>query len=233
MRHAYLHSQYQTGLANLMDKAIIKATKNELDTDAFNYTKVDEIPFDFERRRLTVVVEDEKGKTQLITKGAVEEMLDVCSYVDYDGKVHELTDERRNFVKDQIADLNRKGLRVLGIAHKTNPPPVDEFSVKDERDMVLIGYLAFLDPPKESTKEAIEALKDHAVDVKVMTGDNELVTIAVAEQVGLPTHRVISGDQLIDKTDEELKVIVEEHDLFVKLNPTQKSKLVEIGRAHV
>lgn len=235
LRHAYLNSKYQTGLGNLMDKAIISAAEEELDTDSLNYTKVDEVPFDFERRRLSVVVADKTGKTQLITKGAVEEMLDACSYVDYHGEIHELTEERRKFVMDQIGDLNRKGLRVLGVAQKTNPPPVDEFSVKDETDMVLIGYLAFLDPPKESTKEAIQALKDHAVDVKVMTGDTELVTIAVANQVGLPTDRVISGEKLMDKTDDELKIIVEEHDLFVKLNPTQKSRLVGIlrGNGHV
>ena len=230
LRHAYVNSKYQTGLGNLMDKAIISAAEKELDTDSYKYTKVDEIPFDFERRRLSVVVEDENGKTQLITKGAVEEMIDVCNYVDYDGTIYELTEERRNFVRNQVAEFNKKGLRVLGIAQKTNPPPVDEFSVTDETDMVLIGYLAFLDPPKESTRQAIEALKDHSVDVKVMTGDNELVTISVAEQVGLPTDRVISGEKLLNKTDEELKTIVEEHDLFVKLNPTQKSKLVGILR---
>ena len=230
LRHAYLNSSYQTGLGNLMDKAIINAAEEELDVEAYNYNKVDEIPFDFERRRLSVVVEDETGKTQLITKGAVEEMLDVCSYVHYDGSVQELTKDRREFVREQIAELNKKGLRVLGVAQKTNPPPVDEFSVKDEKNMVLIGYLAFLDPPKESTREAIAALKEHSVDVKVMSGDNELVNIAVAEQVGLPTDRVISGDQLMGKTDEELAEIVENHDLFVKLNPTQKSKLVFILR---
>ncbi len=230
LRYAYLNSKYQTGLGNLMDKAIITAAEEELDTETFNYSKIDEVPFDFERRRLSVVVKDHTGKTQLITKGAVEEMLDACSYVDYNGETLEFTDERCTFVKNQVADLNKKGLRVLGVAQKTNPPPVDEFSVKDETDMVLIGFLAFLDPPKESTKDAIQALKDHAVDVKVMTGDTELVTIAVAEQVGLPTDRVISGEKLLDKTDEELKVIVEEHDLLVKLNPTQKSRLVTILR---
>lgn len=230
LRSAYLNSNYQTGLGNLMDKAIVNAAKKELDTDSYNYTKVDEIPFDFERRRLSVVVEDEAGKTEMITKGAVEEMLEISSYIYCDGEVHPLTDERRIFVRNQIADLSKKGLRVLGIAKKANPPPVDELSVKDESDMVLIGYLSFLDPPKESTREAIEALKDHSVDVKVMTGDNELVTIAVAEQVGLPTDRIISGEKLLNKTDEELKIIVEEHDLFVKLNPTQKSRFVGILR---
>ena len=232
LRHAYFNSFYQTGLGNLMDEAIIKAAEEQLDTESFNYTKVDEIPFDFERRRLSVVVEDQNGKTQLITKGALEEMLDVSAYVDYDGSVYELTEERRDYVREQVANLNRNGLRVLGISQKTNPPPVDEFSVKDETDMVLIGFLAFLDPPKESTKEAIEALKAHDVDVKVMTGDNELVTVSVATQVGLPIDRIISGDQLNNKTDEELTHIAENHDLFVKLNPTQKSKLVTLLRAH-
>lgn len=230
LRHAYLNSYYQTGLGNLMDEAIINASKEELDLKQFNYTKVDEIPFDFERRRLSVVVEDETGKTQMITKGAIEEMVAVSDYVDYGGEIHELTDEERRHVLTQVNELNEQGLRVLGVAQKTNPSPVDEFSVKDEAEMVLIGYLAFLDPPKESTKEAIQALNDHAVDVKIMTGDNELVTVAVADQVGIPTDHIISGDQLNNKTDEELKKIVEDHNLFVKLNPTQKSKLVGILR---
>lgn len=166
----------------------------------------------------------------MITKGAIEEMLSVSDYVDYGGQIHELTDEERQHVLNQVDRLNEQGLRVLGVAQKTNPSPVDEFSVKDEDEMVLIGYLAFLDPPKESTKAAIQALNDHAVDVKVMTGDNELVTVSVAEQVGIPTDHIISGDQLVNKTDEELSEIVEKHNLFVKLNPTQKSKLVGILR---
>ena len=230
LRHAYLNSYYQTGLGNLMDEAIIKASEEQLDFAQYNYTKVDEIPFDFERRRLSVVVADQTGKTQMITKGAIEEMVSVSDYVDYGGQIHELTDEERQHVLTQVSRLNEQGLRVLGVAQKTNPSPVDEFSVKDEAGMVLIGYLAFLDPPKESTKEAIQALNDHAVDVKIMTGDNELVTISVANQVGIPTDNVISGDQLINKTDEELSKIVEEYNLFVKLNPTQKSKLVGILR---
>ena len=230
LRHAYLNSYYQTGLGNLMDEAIIKASEEQLDLAQYNYTKVDEIPFDFERRRLSVVVADQTGKTQMITKGAIEEMVSVSDYVDYGGQIHELTDEERQHVLTQVSRLNEQGLRVLGVAQKTNPSPVDEFSVKDEAGMVLIVYLAFLDPPKESTKEAIQALNDHAVDVKIMTGDNELVTISVANQVGIPTDNVISGDQLINKTDEELSKIVEEYNLFVKLNPTQKSKLVGILR---
>ncbi len=235
LHHAYLNSYYQTGLGNLMDKAIVSAGKEKLDTRQYHYTKVDELPFDFERRRLSVVVEDQAGKTQMITKGAIEEMLSVSGYVDYGGKIHELTEEEQQHVLNQVNRLSKQGLRVLGVARKANPSPVDELTVKDENEMVLIGYLAFLDPPKESTKEAIQALNDHAVNVKVMTGDNELVTVAVANQVGIPTDKIISGDQLANKTDKELGKIVEEHNLFVKLNPTQKSKLVGIlrGNGHV
>lgn len=230
LRHAYLNSFYQTGLGNLMDEAIISAGEDELNTKNYQYTKVDEIPFDFERRRLSVVVEDQTGKTQMITKGAIEEMLSVSSFVDHGDEVRELTEEEREKVLEQVNELNRQGMRVLGVAQKTNPRPVDEFSVKDESDMVLMGYLAFLDPPKESTKEAIVALKEHNVDVKVMTGDNEIVTSTVAAQVGLPADKTISGEELVGKTDAELSEIVEEHNLFVKLNPTQKSKLVNILR---
>ena len=230
LRHAYLNSFYQTGLGNLMDEAIVRAGQERLDTEQYAYTKVDEIPFDFERRRLSVVVEDPSGKTQMITKGAIEEMLNVSTLVDHEGTVIELTQIERDKILTQVNQLNAQGLRVLGVSQKTNPSPVGEFSVKDESEMVLIGFLAFLDPPKESTKEALEALKSHNVDVKIMTGDNELVTRSVAKQVGLPTDNIISGEQLIDKSDDELKEIVETHSIFVKLNPTQKSKLVTLLR---
>lgn len=230
LRHAYLNSYYQTGLGNLMDEAIINAGNERLDTDSYAYTKVDEIPFDFQRRRLSVVVEDPTGKRQMITKGAIEEMLNVSAFVDYNGVVSELTEDERQNILQKVDELNSQGLRILGVSQKTNPSPVGEFSVKDECEMVLIGFLAFLDPPKDSTKEALEALKNHSVDVKIMTGDNELVTQTVAKQVGLPADKVISGEDLMNKSDSELAEIVEEYSLFVKLNPTQKSKLVSILR---
>ncbi|MDU7056285.1 MAG: magnesium-translocating P-type ATPase, partial [Enterococcus hirae] len=169
LRHAYLNSYYQTGLKNLLDVAIIDEAKQTLATDKINYRKVDEIPFDFERRRMSVVVEDTAGKTQMITKGAIEEMLSISNYIDIDGIVSPLTNEKRESVLAKVRDLNEDGLRVIGVAQKTNPSVVGEFSVKDESDMVLIGYLAFLDPPKETTKQALKALKDHGVAVKVLT----------------------------------------------------------------
>ena len=225
LRHAYLNSYYQTGLKNLLDVAILEEATETLETEKINYRKVDEIPFDFERRRMSVVVEDVAGKTQLITKGAIEEMLSISSYIDLGGVVSSLTKELRESVLVKVRDLNEDGLRVIGIAQKTNPSVVGEFSVKDESEMVLIGYLAFLDPPKETTKQALKALKDHGVAVKVLTGDNELVTRSVCRQVGLEITELITGEKISEMNDQELALVAEEHDVFVKLNPQQKARL--------
>lgn len=225
LRHAYLNSYYQTGLKNLLDVAIIDEAKQTLATDKINYRKVDEIPFDFERRRMSVVVEDTAGKTQMITKGAIEEMLSISDYIDIDGIVSPLTNEKRESVLAKVRDLNEDGLRVIGVAQKTNPSVVGEFSVKDESDMVLIGYLAFLDPPKETTKQALKALKDHGVAVKVLTGDNELVTRSVCRQVGLEINELITGEKISEMDDRELAQVAENHEVFVKLNPQQKARL--------
>ena len=225
LRHAYLNSYYQTGLKNLLDVAIIDEAKQTLATDKINYRKVDEIPFDFERRRMSVVVEDTAGKTQMITKGAIEEMLSISNYIDIDGIVSPLTNEKRESVLAKVRDLNEDGLRVIGVAQKTNPSVVGEFSAKDESDMVLIGYLAFLDPPKETTKQALKALKDHGVAVKVLTGDNELVTRSVCRQVGLEINELITGEKISEMDDRELAQVAENHEVFVKLNPQQKARL--------
>ena len=182
LRHAFLNSYYQTGLKNLMDIAIISRTKLEEeenkdqlgDLEHF-YQKVDELPFDFERRRMSVVVEDRNGKTQMITKGAVEEMLNISAFVEYAGRVVPLTASMKNLVMEKVDALNADGLRVIAVAQKTNPSPIGAFSIADENEMVLIGYLAFLDPPKETTAAAIRALQEHGVAVKILTGDNENV----------------------------------------------------------
>jgi len=209
LRHAFLNSYYQTGLKSLMDVAVINKVREEQDsveelyglTD--RYTKVDEIPFDFERRRMSVVVAN--SKTQVITKGAVEEMLAVCSYAEYEGKAEPLTDEIRTYILKKVDDLNEDGLRVIAVAHKNNLSPVGTFSVADESEMTLIGYLAFLDPPKESTANAIKALKEHGVGVKILTGDNDKVTRTVCRHVGLPVKRIVLGSDLESMTEAELK----------------------------
>ncbi|SET54637.1 magnesium-translocating P-type ATPase [Lacrimispora sphenoides] len=234
LRHAFLNSYYQTGLKNLMDVAVIERTLEEQKTVAElrgltdQFTKVDEIPFDFERRRMSVVVKN--GKTQMITKGAVEEMLSVCSYAEYEGKVMPLTDDIKAYILKKVNDLNEDGMRVIAVAQKTNPSPVGTFSVADESDMVLMGYLAFLDPPKESTAEALAALKEHGVDVKILTGDNDKVTRCVCRQVGLSVDRILLGSDLDNMSNEELGSAAERVSVFAKLSPQQKARVITILR---
>lgn len=231
LRHAFLNSYFQTGLKNLIDIAII-SHEDDLDSESLKteYTKVDEIPFDFNRRRMSVVVADSSGKTQLITKGAVEEMLKCCSHAEIDGKVVALTEETRTFIIKKSDDLNSKGMRVIAVAQKTNPAPVGQFGIKDESDMVLIGFLAFLDPPKATTMSAIKALNDNGVDVKILTGDNEKVTVSIAKQVGLKVNEILLGSDLDNLTDEELSEKAESITVFAKLSPEQKARIVKILR---
>ena len=236
LRHAYLNSYFQTGYKNLMDVAIIHKTEEAEETDSRlldlseNYVKVDEIPFDFTRRRLTTVVQDKNGKTQMVTKGAVEEMLSICAYAECDGSVHPLTKEVRRRILKTVDELNEKGFRVLAIAQKSNPSPVESFGVKDECDMVLIGYLAFLDPPKESTADAIRALQAHGVTTKILTGDNDKVTRTICKQVGLEVRNMLLGSDLDGMTDEALARAAETTDVFAKLTPDQKSRVVSVLR---
>ncbi|MCD8373242.1 MAG: magnesium-translocating P-type ATPase, partial [Clostridia bacterium] len=232
LRHAYLNSYFQTGYKNLMDLAIIKKTEEMEAADkslsdlSEIYHKIDEIPFDFTRRRLTTVVSDKNGKTQMVTKGAVEEMLSVCAYAEVDGKVVELTNDVREDILNTVDGLNDKGFRVLAIAQKSNPSPVGAFGVKDECDMVLLGYLAFLDPPKESVAQAIRALSSYGVRVKILTGDNEKVTRTICRQVGLKVSNMIVGSELDKLDDEELIKAAETCDIFAKLTPDQKARVV-------
>ncbi|MEG2298864.1 MAG: magnesium-translocating P-type ATPase, partial [Anaerovoracaceae bacterium] len=231
LRHGFMNSYYQTGLRNLMDIAIIEHTKNIGKEELFgSYQKVDEIPFDFERRRMSVVLADEQGKTQLITKGAVEEMLQISSHVEYKGEVKELTKQIKKEIIKTVERLNDSGMRVIAVAQKTNPSVKEVFSVKDEAEMVLMGYLAFLDPPKESTKQAIESLKAYGVAVKVLTGDNERVTRSVCKQVGLADDRILLGSNIDDMNEEKLKKLVEEYHIFAKLSPDQKARIVRVLR---
>ncbi|MCD7888729.1 MAG: magnesium-translocating P-type ATPase [Oscillospiraceae bacterium] len=236
LRHAYLNSYFQTGYKSLMDLAIIRKTEEEESENpelidlSESYVKVDEIPFDFTRRRLTTVVQDKAGKTQMITKGAVEEMLSVCSFAELDGEVKPLTEDVRKRILQTADELNEKGFRVLGIAHKTNPSSVGIFSVKDESEMVLIGYLAFLDPPKESTADAIKALKAHGVHTKILTGDNEKVTRTICAQVGLKVRNMLLGLDLEHMTDKKLARAAESTDVFAKLTPDQKARIVSVLR---
>lgn len=236
LRHAYLNSYFQTGYKNLMDLAIIRKTEEEESENpqladlSETYVKVDEIPFDFNRRRLSTVVQDKKGKTQMVTKGAVEEMLSICTFAERGGQVRPLTDEIRRRILRTVDDLNDNGFRVLAIAQKSNPSPVGVFGVKDECDMVLLGYLAFLDPPKESTADAIRALKEYGVTTKILTGDNDKVTRTICKQVGLKVRNMLLGPDIDNMKDEELARAAESTDVFAKLTPDQKVRVVSILR---
>jgi len=236
LRHAFLNSFYQTGLKNLMDLAILEhATKRDYIDLGNKYTKVDEIPFDFNRRRMSVVIKDQQNKTQLITKGAVEEMLKISSYAEYNGKVEVLTDEIRHEILANVEQLNSKGMRVIAIAQKTNPAVEGVFSVADESEMVLMGYLAFLDPPKETTLAAINALNEYGVGVKVLTGDNDAVTRWICEQVGMQVGNILLGSDLDEMDDQVLATEVESTSIFAKLSPQQKTRIVRIlrGNGHI
>ena len=236
LRHAYLNSYFQTGYKNLMDVAIIQKTEEEEADDpqlvdlSEHYVKVDEIPFDFARRRLTTVVQNRDGKTQMVTKGAVEEMLSICSFAECDGKVRPMTKELKSRILATVDDLNEKGFRVLAIAQKSNPSPAGAFGVTDECDMVLMGYLAFLDPPKESTADAIKALKAHGVTTKILTGDNDKVIRTICKQVGLKVRNMLLGSDLENMSDQELAKAAETTDVFAKLTPGQKARVVSVFR---
>ena len=231
LRHAFLNSYFQTGLKNLIDIAVM-ARQQELGTGDLTerYTKVDEIPFDFERRRMSVVVRDRAGKTQLVTKGAVEEMLKCCSFAECGGSVLPLTDEVRSLVTSRSDAMNEQGMRVIAVAQKTNPAPAGEFSAADERDMVLIGFLAFLDPPKDTTKAAVQALTEYGVSVKILTGDNEKVTRAICSQVGLDAENMLLGSEIDALTDAQLGRLAAGVTVFAKLSPAQKARIVSVLR---
>ena len=232
LRRAYLNSYFQTGLKNLMDRAIINRTHKEAkkheivrDLDQ-NFHKIDELPFDFERRRMSVIVKDEDGVVSMVTKGALEEMLSVSTYVEYKGEIKRLTDEVRQEVLAEVAQLNEQGLRVLGVSYKTDLDENEIFSVEDEGDMILTGYLAFLDPPKPSAAPAIKALAEYGVTTKILTGDNEKVTQAVCEKVGLDVERILLGSEIDTMTDQELAQVVETTTVFAKLSPDQKARII-------
>lgn len=237
LKFSYLNAYYQTGVKDLIDKAVIDAAGDELDVNEIqrDYNKIDEIPFDYTRKRMSVVVVDNDehhGQHLLVTKGAAEGMLAISNKVELNGKVEDLTTAWREKILNQINELNDDGLRVLLVGYKLNPAPVGEFSAKDEHDLTIIGYLAYLDPPKETTKEALEDLKKDYVDVKIFTGDNEAVTRAIALQVGLNVDTVYDGTQIEAVSPEELREIVEKCDIFVRITPELRVKIINALKAN-
>lgn len=244
LRYAFLNSYFSTGVKNLIDNAIVERALAE-GTDEVNatvgstttaeelaerYHGIDELPFDFERRRLSVVVGDAAGHTRMVTKGALEEVLAVCSSVEVDGQVLPLTDELRTQVVRRGEALADEGMRVLGVARKNEPAGAATLTVADERNMVLIGYLAFLDPPKESSAAAIRALAAHGVATKVLTGDSPRVAAHVCRAIGIDAEHVPTGVDVEAMNDGELADAVQRTNIFAKLSPAQKARVVRTLR---
>ena len=233
---AFLNSFHQTGLKNLMDRAIIGLTEEKA-AEGFvwrhlktGYTKIDEMPFDFGRRRMSVVVASPEGHKTVITKGALEEMLSVCRHAEYDGRIVPLDAAMEHTIRKTVDALNDDGMRVIAVAWKTPSEDISSFSVADESDMIFAGYLAFLGPPRESTKQALAALAAHGVGVRILTGDNERVTRAICRQVGMPVTAIMSGADLEAMDDTALAREIGHVQVFARLSPAQKARIVTVLR---
>jgi len=238
LQYGYLNSYHHTGLKNLLDEAILDHEELEERLKAKEkYRKIDEIPFDFVRRRMSVVVEDETGLNTLICKGAVEEVLGLCTRVEVKGEVIEVLpehDAKRRLLAD---DLNGQGFRVIALAYKQMPGATDEpvYAIKDESDLILLGFLAFLDPPKDSATEALKRLHSLSVDVKILTGDNEIITAYICKEVGMPVEHLLLGSQIEGMTETALAEAATKTSVFARLAPAHKEHIIRAlqSKGHV
>lgn len=230
LEYVFLNSYFQTGLKGNIDEAVIKrAEKEEINVIASKYKKIDEIPFDFSRRRLSVIVSDGTSK-KLITKGAIEEILSVCTTVNYKDTINPITSDIKNNILSISKNLNIQGMRVIGVCQKTDIENISEFSVKDESKMTFLGFIGFLDPPKESAKSAIERLNSYGIRVMVLTGDNEYVTRAICEKVNISTKRILTGNKVDKLSDMALLRLLRSTNVLAKLSPIQKARIVRLLR---
>ena len=238
LEYGYMNSYYQTGLKNLMDEAILDHGHLEGDLKVkTDFHKIDEIPFDFQRRRMSVIIENNQNQQILICKGAVEEIMRLSTHVEIEGGVLEVTDEHHEHRKRRVKELNEQGFRVIAVAYRMFPGDNDEphYTVQDESDLILLGYLAFLDPPKESAMEALKRLKALSVDVKILTGDNEIITAYICKQVGMPVDRILLGSQIETMSESELGDAASVTNIFAKLAPSQKERIIRAlqSKGHV
>jgi P-type Mg2+ transporter len=221
--YSFLNSNFQTGLRSPLDEAILK--HKEIDTS--KYQKIDEVPFDFIRRRVSVVVE-RSGQRFFIAKGAPEEILKACSYFELSRIISDLNEESRKKIEQKYHDYSAEGLRVLGIAYKRLKEDKAIYSINDENEMVFLGFVAFLDPPKETAKQSIQLLGKAGIELKIVTGDNELVTRKVCEELGFEVKGVAIGNDIANISDEALTAIVEEANVFCRVNPIQKDRIITL-----
>jgi len=225
LRFAYINSYYQTGLKNLLDRAILKHEKLLMK----QYTKIDEIPFDFSRKIMSVVVTI-NGTHRIISKGAPEQIFPRCSQYEIDGKIQQITEDVLDNLKGEYDSLSLQGFRVLAVAYRDIVDKKEVYSRDDEQNLILRGYVAFLDPPKPTVKKTIETVKKLGIELKVLTGDNEYVTKNICSQVGLDIKYMYTGDMINKLTDEELKEVVETTTVFVRLSPLQKERIIDALR---
>ncbi len=222
LRYAYMNSYYQTGMRSLLDASVLSHTDLDVDRDC---RKVDEIPFDFQRKRMSVVV-DYEGDHVLVCKGSVEDIYRVCTQYQVDDEVYMMIDLIKNDLLEEYEKLSRDGYRVLGIAYREFSQDKTTFSIADESELTLLGYIAFLDPPKESAHKAIASLRSYGVTTKILTGDNAIVTRKICKDVGIEVDEVITGDQLLSLTEEQLGTLSEEKNVFARLSPSQKEQII-------
>ncbi len=228
LKHAFLNSYFQTGLKGSIDEAIIaRAYKNGLENIVNDYKKIDEIPFDFTRRRLSIAVEGQ-DENLLITKGAVEEILNICTTIDYKNEISNITKEIKENIVKIARNLNKDGLRVIAVAQKNNTEKIQDFSVSDEKNMTLIGLIGFLDPPKESAKDSIRKLNKSKIRVIVLTGDNVDVTKCICDKVEINSKRIVTGAELDKLSDVGVRRILRDTNVFAKLSPIQKARIVRL-----
>ena len=228
LKYAFLNSYFQTGLEGSIDEAVIKrALENNLEYITEKYKKIDEIPFDFSRRRLSVIVSD-GTKKQLITKGAVEEILSICTMFSYKGETTQITKEIKSNIQKISKKLNEEGLRVVAVCQKSDIENIEKFDISDEKNMVLMGFIGFLDPPKESAKESIEKLNTAGIRVIVLTGDNAEVTRCVCNKVGINSKNIILGNKIDKLSDIALSRLLKKTNIFAKLSPIQKARIVRV-----
>ena len=227
LKYAFLNAYLQTGLKSNIDEAVVaKAKTLGIENSVEKYKKIDEIPFDFSRRCLSVAVEID-NKDELITKGAVEEILNICTTFEYKGQTEKLTNEKTENMKKICKDLNEEGFRVVAISKK-NTTNKKDFNSTDEKDMTLLGFIGFLDPPKESAKEAIEGLNNAGIRVMVLTGDNVEVTRCVCNKAGINSKKIITGNKIDTLSDVALSRLLKRNNIFAKLSPIQKARIVRV-----
>ena len=228
LKHAFLNAFFQTGLKGNIDEAVIKrGLENGLGNFRETYKKVDEIPFDFARRRLSVIVSD-GAKKQMITKGAVEEILNICTLIDNNGQVEPITKSIKDNIRKISRKLNEDGLRVVAVCQKNDILQNETFDVSDEKNMVLLGFIGFLDPPKESSKESIKKLNQVGIRVIVLTGDNAEVTKCICSKVGINSNKIVLGTQLDKLSDTAVLRLLKKTNIFAKLSPIQKARIVRL-----